>query len=271
MQLRPHHCITVPAVIAGVSYLLLAAVGLAGWPGEVGSSGMMFCEASSSGIIKQPANSWSNLGFTFAGLWVGFAAWQHFARGGDRVETNRFRNRIFYPTLYATVAAFVGPGSMALHASTTTWGGMIDLMSMFFWAVFALVYGLTRALELDDVRFKVTYLLVLAVVTALYLGVSGVGGGTPIFGVLVVLYAISEAWIFFRRPDLTADRRFLLGGVALFLIAFSIWLPSRTGGPLCDPHSLLQGHAIWHLLNAAAMVAFFLFYDSERRVASTAA
>jgi hypothetical protein len=31
------------------------------------------------------------------------------------------------------------------------------------------------------------------------------------------------------------------------------WWAGRTGGPLCDPDSPLQGHAAWHLLSAAAL------------------
>ena len=33
------------------------------------------------------------------------------------------------------------------------------------------------------------------------------------------------------------------------------WL-GRTGGPLCDPDSLLQGHAAWHLLTAISLAAW---------------
>ncbi|HEY8547728.1 MAG TPA: hypothetical protein VIL36_21845 [Acidimicrobiales bacterium] len=40
----------------------------------------------------------------------------------------------------------------------------------------------------------------------------------------------------------------LLGGVAVTLN-----LLTRTGAPLCRPHSLLQGHAAWHVLTAAAV------------------
>jgi hypothetical protein len=32
---------------------------------------------------------------------------------------------------------------------------------------------------------------------------------------------------------------------------------SRTGAPLCGPDSLLQGHAAWHVLTAAALGAWF--------------
>ena len=34
------------------------------------------------------------------------------------------------------------------------------------------------------------------------------------------------------------------------------WWAGRTGSPWCDPDSLLQGHAGWHLLTAAALAAW---------------
>jgi hypothetical protein len=39
-----------------------------------------------------------------------------------------------------------------------------------------------------------------------------------------------------------------LGGVAFLL--------GRTGSPLCDPASVFQWHALWHVLVAAALVAY---------------
>jgi hypothetical protein len=34
------------------------------------------------------------------------------------------------------------------------------------------------------------------------------------------------------------------------------WWAGRTAGPWCDPDSLLQGHAAWHLLTAFALAAW---------------
>lgn len=266
LTLAARHALVLPLVVCGVSFSLLAVVGLMGWPGEIGSSGMNFCEASAPGIIQQPANSWSNLGFAFAGIAIGIHAWRSFeqrARSVARYE-NRMRSRLLYPVLYACVAAFVGPASMALHASTTVWGGVIDLMSMFFWAAFALAYGLTRVFELDDVRFVRSYFGLVAIISIVYLGNLVPVSGSAIFGIILGLYSLTEGWIMWQRPDLSAKRSWLWATLVIFLTAFGIWLPSRTGGPLCDPHSLVQGHAIWHLLNAMAMGTLYLFYLSER-------
>lgn len=51
------------------------------------------------------------------------------------------------------------------------------------------------------------------------------------------------------RLPLLATGTFLAGG--------AVWLLSRTGGPLCIPHSPAQGHAAWHLLASLALVLLF--------------
>ena len=47
------------------------------------------------------------------------------------------------------------------------------------------------------------------------------------------------------------------------LIATMIWIPSQDGGWLCDPDTLLQGHALWHLLGAVAMWSFYKYFRTE--------
>jgi hypothetical protein len=42
----------------------------------------------------------------------------------------------------------------------------------------------------------------------------------------------------------------------LFAAGLAVYLISRTEGSLCDPDSILQGHAAWHLLSAAAAAWF---------------
>ena len=49
-----------------------------------------------------------------------------------------------------------------------------------------------------------------------------------------------------RGPALYAGLACLAVGVAVFAL-------SRTGGPLCEPDSLFQGHALWHVLTATAL------------------
>lgn len=236
-------------------------MGWSGWPGDVGTAGISFCEALRPGPIKQPANTWSNLGFVVVGLSIGFfAAWR-----GVEANSNRMRATLLYPTLYASVATFLGPGSMAMHASTTTWGGKIDVFSMYLWLSFVIAYGLVRLYDIEVRLFVVGFVLLGAALGAsLFLPISG----SLIFGIGVAVYVMIEFALWRRRRDVIADRRWLAAAAAAFLIAFGVWIPSHTGGPLCNPDSLLQGHAIWHLLDAMAVGCFYVFYRSEAALPS---
>lgn len=254
-------CIVLPAAAAFLSLLVLAIVGWYGWPGVVGSSGMEFCEHA-SGLVRQPANTYSNFGFILVGLAIGWSASVDSSGAQARWRRNRMRTTLFYPTLYALTATLLGPTSMALHASTTWWGGKIDVWSMFLWIAFVVAYALTRRRDGSVAHFLALYVPMIALLS-LYLWLDYFPG-TPVFGALIGVFALVELG---NHRGLTATRaqpRWLAVAALAFAIAFGIWLPSRTGGPWCNPESLLQGHAAWHLLSAVAVGAVYLFFRSEQ-------
>ncbi len=53
-------------------------------------------------------------------------------------------------------------------------------------------------------------------------------------------------------------------GLGSFLVAYAIWLTGTDDHAWCSPDSLIQAHAIWHLLTALATVCFFIFFRTER-------
>ena len=44
--------------------------------------------------------------------------------------------------------------------------------------------------------------------------------------------------------------------LALAVAGAACWWLGRTGSPWCDPDRLLQAHAAWHMLGAAALAAW---------------
>lgn len=69
------------------------------------------------------------------------------------------------------------------------------------------------------------------------------------------------------RPPV--DRRYtpwFFLGVGSFLSAYAIWLRGTADSAVCNPDSLVQAHAIWHILCAVATFAFFLFLRTQRRL-----
>ena len=51
--------------------------------------------------------------------------------------------------------------------------------------------------------------------------------------------------------------------LAALALAFAVWNTAVSGSALCFPHSLYQGHAVWHLLCAVSTAGIFLFYVTE--------
>ena len=87
------------------------------------------------------------------------------------------------------------------------------------------------------------------------------------FAALLLTAVVVEIrlWLRAGRTPETEPRTDLRWGAAALgtiLLAFAIW--NITKSLWCDPHSLLQGHAAWHLLDAASAYLLFRLWASER-------
>jgi hypothetical protein len=257
-------------VVAGVAALLalLLTLGIRGWPGApdvclARQPDTCYCENyTRAGPIKQPANTWSNLGFVAAGLLVLGQA----RRPRGTARANPMAAPGFYTMLYGGLVVFLGPASMFFHASLRAWGGWIDLVSMMLYSSFLLVYDLVRIRGASLRLFMVIYLpLVLAqgLVDALVPKSGQLLFGAGIGGVLALEALILRGHV----PGLHRQGRpWFAAALGLFAVAYGgIWLWSNTAGPLCDPDSLLQGHALWHLLCAASTLCLYQYLRTEQR------
>ena len=82
-----------------------------------------------------------------------------------------------------------------------------------------------------------------AVVFGLWLGVAEV-----VTAILVI-----EAGVIVWSRRKTVSIRPAALAIALLAAGALVSVLSRTNGQLCDPDSLLQGHALWHVLGASAL------------------
>ncbi len=238
---------------------LLAVAVRFGWLGADVGRGANFCEAARGGWVKQPANALSNLGFVVAGLAIGWRARlpEHL---GDTLP--RFPG---LATGYACLVVLLGPASAAMHATQSSLGGLLDLTSMYLVASFAAAYAVTRWWRRDSRFFWQVFLLLVAACELIGLWDGEIPvvqfAGNVAFGVLLVVAVVVETMLW-RRGGARADLRYGAAALASMLVAFTIWNLSQRGW--CDPGSLLQGHAAWHLLGAVAAYLLFRLYASER-------
>lgn len=211
-----------------------------------------FCEVPRAGqLILQPANSWSSFGFVAIGFWIILVA----GRPGPRTPFAGF------PAIwFALTAILIGVGSFLLHATLTLWGQFWDVVGMYLFSAFTLTYAFRRWRTLGDSAAILLYLALCAVLIGCLIAIPE----TRRWLFAVVLIAQIAVELTFARPKRPGvEVRWYLYGIALQAAAFAIWIAdlSRT---LCDGNSLIQGHAVWHLLNAAAVWCGYRYYRSER-------
>ena len=251
--------LTVLAVLA--TTLLLAGLGpdWAAYAPATCTATRCFCEFPRIGsLILQPADSFSSYGYAFAGLlMIVLARGDHWRSGFDRNAA----------AFFGVAAIVVGLGSVLLHATLSLWGQFFDVTGMYFTGGFMLVCAIARWRQLSERQAIMLYTVLLAVLLTLLYVVPEVRRW--LFAVVLIAAIIVELG-FARRLRAGVRTRYYLTGIALKAAAFMIWnLDQR--GIVCAPHSLLQGHAAWHLLGATALFCTFLYYRSEQASAPTPA
>ncbi len=211
-----------------------------------------FCEVPRTGdLILQPANSWSSFAFVAIGFWIILEA----SRPSPRTPFAAFP-----ATWFALTAILIGVGSFLLHATLTLWGQFWDVVGMYLFSAFTLTYAFRRWRALGDGPAVMLYLALCAVLIGFLIAIPE----TRRWLFAVILIADIAIELTFARPKRPGiEVRWYLYGIALQATAFAIWIADLTR-TLCDGNSLLQGHAVWHLLNAAAVWTAYRYYRSER-------
>jgi len=220
-----------------------------GWLGDDVGRGANFCEAARNTFVRQPANTFSNAGFVIAGLLI---AWH--ARNPSGLSRQM-------STAIACLVVLLGPGSAAMHATQSELGGHLDMTSMYLVSAFALAYALMRSHGTPFVPVFVAG-VAFGEIAGLWdadLPVVTYAGNVA-FGLMLIAAIVLEVRIR-RRGEKSANAAYAIASLAALVIAFIIWNASKTW--LCDPHSLIQGHAIWHLLGAVSAYFLYRYYASE--------
>ena len=107
------------------------------------------------------------------------------------------------------------------------------------------------ALVRSGLRIHAALMAALAVGSVLFHGFPS-SVSSVVHDLALLALVITVVAIVFRRPSIA-----LSWPMALLVGGLVVWFFSRTGGPLCDPTSTVQGHAIWHLVAAIGVTLIF--------------
>ncbi len=216
-----------------------------------------FCEAQRAGFIRQPINAYSNLAFVLVGLLILANARDDWRRG---LRANAMQTQRAFPMILGVSTIVIGVGSFFYHASLTFVGQWFDVMGMYLFASFALVYNYLRLRPIRPVMFALAYVVMNAMLG--YLIIVNPEMRRQVFTAMIYAILALEALILLiERPRMRT--RYLIGAIVSLGIADAIWMLDESG-VWCSPTSWLQGHAVWHLGSALAAGLLYLYYRSER-------
>jgi hypothetical protein len=209
-----------------------------------------FCEALHLNEgVRQPANTVSSYGFVFIGMLI------------IALSLN-LSTKARLPPLYGAVlgimTVIVGLGSAFYHASLTFTGQFFDILGMYLVASFVLLYAFERLYQVAHRTIVVFYIVLNAFLTVIQILSPDLRRYT--FAVVLVIGLLVEGAYLRRRPVIRV--RWFIVGLSTFALAYGIWILDNSR-LVCSPESLLQGHAVWHIMGAVAVLCLFFYYASE--------
>lgn len=217
------------------------------------------CEAAVGSSLAQPVNAASSTAYLAAAVLIGVVVARREA-----------------PASFAALALAVGAegaGSIGFHATGGPLAVAVHNAALVAVLGFVAAWHLAR---LDRWRrpppLRATLVSAGMAAAGLVLLAVGLVGGRATWLVDAALALTVGAAI---SGELAARRRGLRPVVdapttGLALVALAAWWAGRTGSPWCRPGSVVQLHAVWHLLSAALVVRWACRAADRSPLATTA-
>jgi hypothetical protein len=234
-----------------------------------------FCEMNRMDeIVRQPANTWSNLGYFVVALIVLTLGIQDLKQGEKRKESGNFL--VQYPVfsiMFGLCALYLFVGSFLYHASLKAPFQKMDQTAMYFLVITIFTFNLYKSTPLVKVlgkwRSSHGYSVGVAMVlNAVIFGWLWRMNINVLFPALIAMLAISTMYYLYYKSASRYFTNYIVASAFCMLIGFSIWMLDRTH-TMCSPESVFQGHAAWHLFTAASMLLVYMYYRSGTLVATT--
>ncbi len=203
------------------------------------------CEAATGGWLSQPANAVSSLAYVVAGLWV-----LYWARRRDDVDVRQAVG-------YGLAVFLTGLGSADYHGTRSPASSFLHDWGISSTLLFIVVFDLSLLLGWERAKQWAAFLAAVATTGVVLMVAPTMGAALTGAGALAVVVAEGGLLVTGRRswwrPGGSPEAAAYSMAATALLVSVVVYLASRANGVLCDPDSLLQGHAAWHVLTALAL------------------
>ena len=205
------------------------------------------CEAIAGGWLLQPINAWSSLAYTVVGLAL-------IASSGQSAPPERTLRRAF-----GLLTAATGVGSFLYHGPQSTGAGFAHdvtfLATLWFLVVMdpASSLGIRRRsawLGLGGIIAAISVVLIVAPTSS-----------NVLTGISIIALIVSD-WLMHRIGGING--RWYATALSLFAASLLFNALGRSAASTCEPDAMLQFHALWHILSATALGAYFVAMTDPR-------
>lgn len=241
------------------------------WDGAVQNADR-FCEAwRTDQLIRQPSNTWSNLGYFLVGLiclTLGLKDRRN-KLGGAITNTHNFIVRFpIFSILIGVFSIYLFVGSYLYHASLALFFQQLDVSAMYGVVLCFIAFNLYRMVpsvgsgeqKWNTLPFILGLMLLVDVFFFVYLKSIDINiTMLSLIGIAMIVHVFNN-----RINGYRAKHYMLFWNIAIvvLVIAFAIWILD-VKDIWCTPYSFWQGHAVWHILTATSILFMYLYYRSD--------
>ncbi len=238
------------------------------WEGMVVSQSALtveYCEFNHpERLFHQPVNTYSNLIYFFYGIVVFQLGWKDWKAFANR-EANTVRKFPYLSLLLAANFIYLSLGSAFFHSSLTWMGQRMDMNATYGLTLSLICIGWVQVLVKKEVSLRMqlglvgVVLLLIAAFLPLALRISSSILLPSLFLILLVLGIIN----YIQYPS---QRIPALGILGFVLLAIAIKIRALDVAKVnCDPMSIWQGHALWHLLTATSSLCMYFYFRRVKK------
>jgi Ceramidase len=206
--------------------------------GAIGGISADFAENNICGLIAQPANVMSSIAYVIAGIYF------------------------YYQTknpIYSILLLLVGMGSIALHATVTRFGQILDFGAMFAIIMYFLYQVLKTSTNLKP-KVIIYIITLLSVIESTVLVCAVKYRIAVLAVVLVALLFIETRCIIANKLESKLWNR----GWIVFLLSFVIWLLDEYRYWDIDAiEHYFNAHAIWHIGTAYSLYIVSQYFNNK--------
>lgn len=225
-----------------------------------------FCEFHGMDkIIRQPSNAWSNVSFIFFGIIYLVYAYDDF-KSVKNIKSNFIIKYFSFSILLGMCMIFLGLSSFLFHASLIQFSSRLDITGVVMSCLIVFSYSILRLISIKNYRktkvfFLQTYRIfyvAIVFVSILFFSINMLGREITIF--LIASTIILNSYIQIKyRPEI--NFKYFIISIIIILISMILWVLDKE--LICNPTSILQLHAVWHILTSVSVYLMYLFYRSE--------